>query len=107
VGCLGRTPTCRWVKIGELFVRADSVQPVPQMAGVFHVNVRVPNGTADGPSLPLASAARVLAAARANREDGVRKHGLGGSDGFPQGSHTSGGSALQRNTVTLAVEPAR
>jgi uncharacterized protein (TIGR03437 family) len=91
------------VKIGDLYARADSVNPVAGMAGVYDIAVTVPPGVSDGQAIPISVVSPPPQAS------GTCAPGLllpGSWPSAPSASCTPGTRSDESlsNTVTAAVE---
>jgi uncharacterized protein (TIGR03437 family) len=79
------------VMIGDLSVRAGSVESVPGVAGVYSIVVQVPYGIAAGGSVPVTAVTGALVGVR--HTGGRTTHGDKPYNG------------IESNTVTIAIEP--
>lgn len=92
------------VKIGDLYARADSVNPVSGMAGVYDIAVTVPPGVTDGQAIPI-SVVSPLPQSSATCNPGILSPGTWPS--APSGQCATGartGDATSSNMVTAAIE---
>ena len=92
------------VKFGDLFARADSVNPVVGMAGVEDIAVTVPPGVADGQAVPII-VVDPLSQAGSACTTGLLSPGTWPTSS--SGTCTSGartGDPSSSNTITAAIE---
>jgi uncharacterized protein (TIGR03437 family) len=92
------------VKIADLYARADALNPVPGLAGVFDLTVTVPPGVAESGAVPVSVVSPMPASAGACAR-GVLAPGTWPS--APSGSCSSAahpGDEALSNTVNIAVE---
>ncbi len=94
--------TLPMVKISDLYARADAINPVPGMAGVYDITVTVPPGVPEGAAVPV-NVITPLPQSAGTCAPGVLSPGSWPSTSACTSGVHSGNDALS-NTVGIAVE---